>query len=223
MKNPLPFGRRKKAFASELPVQQVYFLALVSIRIHHDEPVLAPDALDLAQGLEQIRQIEVVQRVDRNHQVETPVGEGKVRRVGYFDEQPDFLHRIRDGVLGNINSGDFEARKRFREVVNEEPFPTADVEDLVSRLQAVVRNQFLRERTPATIIFVTAVAVLAVSVEVVLAELFGNFRAGRLVELNDALEVISFCRLMDDGDEVEMSHTGKEKRPVIAYEFFSSD
>src|ERR1051326_2903255 len=67
-------------------------------------------------------------------------------------------------------------------------------------------DQLFGERPPAAVIFVSAVAVLSVSVEVVSAELFRNLRASGLVEFNDALEVIAFGGLVNPGDEIEESH-----------------
>jgi hypothetical protein len=44
--NPLPFLRSEDAFAGKLPIQQVHFLALVAIGIHHDVFMLLTNTLN---------------------------------------------------------------------------------------------------------------------------------------------------------------------------------
>src|SRR5687767_7523590 len=69
---PLPVLGPVKTLAGQLPVEQVDLLALVSERIDDEVFRTAADALHLAQrGLERGR-AQVVQRVDRQDEVEAP-------------------------------------------------------------------------------------------------------------------------------------------------------
>src|SRR6266542_3567197 len=90
--------------------------------------------------------------------------------------------------------------------MDQESFGAADVQYPVARFQAVMRDQLFREGTPAAVIFVTAVAVAPVAVEIVFAELFGDLRARGLVVFHDPLDVIALRRVVNAGNEIEVRH-----------------
>src|SRR5439155_17108400 len=101
---------------------------------------------------------------------------------------------------------DLEARQRLHEIVNQESLATADIEDLVAGLQALMRDQFLGQRPPTPVVLVAAVTVFAVPVKVILAELFGDLGAGGLVRLEHALQVIRRGGMVNDRSETGRSH-----------------
>ena len=56
-----------------LPVGQVRLLSDGPVAVHDDVPTLLADALDFLESPAQVEDVEVVQRVDRDDQVEGPV------------------------------------------------------------------------------------------------------------------------------------------------------
>src|ERR1035441_10675746 len=98
-------------------------------RIHDDELATAADALDLAQGLEQTRQIEVVQGVDAQHEVETLVGVRQFHRVAHAHERLHGFHAVGDGIFGNVQRSELEFRHQLLELVDYKALRAADVQD----------------------------------------------------------------------------------------------
>src|SRR3984957_17004877 len=70
LENKIPFFRGVKGAAGQLPVHQVHLLALVTIGLDADIFGAAADAFDLLEGRVQVLVVEVVQRIDRNDEVE---------------------------------------------------------------------------------------------------------------------------------------------------------
>src|SRR5882672_3185574 len=70
---PLPLFGRIERLARHLPVEQVHLLRFVPVGLHAEVPVFATDALHFAQRLVQIVAMQVVQGLDRDHEVEALV------------------------------------------------------------------------------------------------------------------------------------------------------
>src|SRR5207248_6458946 len=105
-----------------------------------------------------------------------------------------------------VQTGHFHARNGPRELVKQEALATADVQDAVARLQAVVLGHSFGNRQPATIVVVAAVAVLPLAVPVVLTVFLGDLGTGCLVVLNHAGDVVALGPIMEVADEVYVSH-----------------
>src|SRR5450432_704835 len=70
LENKVPFLRRVKCAAGQLPIHQVHLFALVAIGLDTDIFGAAADAFDFLERRVQIVIVEVVQRRDRNDEIE---------------------------------------------------------------------------------------------------------------------------------------------------------
>src|SRR5579859_4298668 len=151
----VPFGRRMEDAAGELPVHQVHLLALVAIGLDADVFGAASDALDLAERRMELVVVEIVQRIDGNHEVEMLVGIGQPDRRADLTEWPHALDGVRDPVSRDVDAGDLDPRYAFREIVQQETLARSDVEHAHPGLEAVGSNHRVGDLAPAAVIFVT--------------------------------------------------------------------
>src|SRR5262249_6725107 len=95
------------------------------------------------------------------------------------------------GILRDVNAGDTGARQHLRKLLAQETFATAHIENAGSWLKLVTLHQALRDRPPATVIVVAAVAILPFAVPIFFVEPDGHLGARRLIMFQHALAVIS--------------------------------
>src|ERR1700731_4467919 len=79
LENKIPFFGGVKRAAGQLPVHQVHLLALVTIGLDADIFGAAADAFDLLESCVEVVIVEIVQRIDRNDEIEMLVGVGQFR------------------------------------------------------------------------------------------------------------------------------------------------
>ena len=72
----------------------------------------------------------VVQRVDRNHEIELPVAEG-IGILGPMKEEAiaDLLFAVGDAVFGNVEARDLAPGQQAGEIVKQEALAHSHVED----------------------------------------------------------------------------------------------
>lgn len=118
----------------------------------------------------------------------------------------DFGHGIFDSVFGNIETVRFQTGQNFSEIVYEKAFAASDVEDFIAFFESVVFDELFGKGDPSAIVFVAAISVFTVAVEIVFVEAFGDGGAFGFVVFEDALDVVAFGGFVDAGDEVDEGH-----------------
>ena len=168
--------------------------------------MFAADADDLLQRLVEIVAVEVVQRVDGDHQVEALVRERQFGGAGHLEAWLDLFLGVLDGVAGDVDADDLDARHGLGEIVEDEALAAADVEDAVARLDAVVLDHGVGHLPPAAVVAVAAVAGLAVAVPVVDVPFLGQPGGFGLGKLGHPRHVVALRALVDRGKKIDVSH-----------------
>src|SRR5581483_5413077 len=118
----------------------------------------------------------------------------------------DVVHRVFDGIGRHVDARDRDLRHLEAEIVQEEALRASDVEHAVTGVDAVVTGERVRERAPAPVIAIAAVAELPIAVEVLAVEALGDLGRAGLVVLDHARQVVATRRTVDVADEVDVRH-----------------
>ena len=73
-------------------------------------------------------------------------------------EGPDCFHSVLDGIAGDVQSWHFKARQRPLQIVQQEAFGAAYVQDPVSRLQPIQLYDVLGNSYPTGVVLVATAA-----------------------------------------------------------------
>src|SRR6266850_232593 len=205
---PGPLRGRIERLARHLPVEQVRFLGLVAIGLHAKVFALG-DALHLPQRLVQVVAVQVMQRLDGDREIEVAIGPRQGCRIA--DAQPvlELILGVADGVLGDVDAVDLHAWHHQREVIKQVALAAADIEDALTRLDAVMLGHRARDFLPAARhVAVAAVIDAAVAVPIVIVPFLrqlGGLRLGKF-GIVDARQVVAPGRLVQWRHEVEIGH-----------------
>src|SRR5262245_45446346 len=103
LEDPFPFLRRMEGPAGQLPIHQVHLLALVAIGLVRDVAIaVLRHALDLANGGEEIVDVEIVQRIHGHDEVEALIGKRKLPGICHLQAGLHLGLGIFDCISGDI-------------------------------------------------------------------------------------------------------------------------
>ena len=185
------------------PAFQIVHLGDVPVSLDHDVLVLA-DALDLLDRGLQLEQPQIVQRAERDDEIEivVAVGVGVLRLVGEEIGLHLFM-RMGKAVLRDVKARDLQPRQYLLHFVQQKALAAADVEHARSILEAVGFDQRLGDRRPAALDeSVAAIAEAAVAVPVIGFVFPRLQRTGDLVVVH-ASHVVPLGRRMQRGHHVQ--------------------
>src|SRR5258705_7248690 len=170
LEEPAPALRIRIGGGGQLPPLELFPLLLGEPGVHLHVPMPPAHALDLAQGLDTRLAPEVVDGVDREHEVEGAVAKGQPLGGAAYQEGADVLHGVLEGIGGDVETHHPDARHHAPEVVEEKALGASHVEHAVAAGQPVVVAEPLGDGHPAPVIAVAAIALAAVPVEVLRPE-----------------------------------------------------
>jgi hypothetical protein len=106
-----------KSLASHLPIKQVGLLDLVTVRLYADVRVLVRDPNNFSKGRVELVIEKVMKGVDGKNIIEKPVFERQRDRVAHLQTGFYSLMGIFDGVLGDVDPINLQARYSQRQFV----------------------------------------------------------------------------------------------------------
>src|SRR5580698_2950134 len=138
---PDPRRHVVECLCSQRPAFHVELLELAPVTLDHDVLVLA-DALDLLHRGLQFEHLQIVQRAERDHEIERFVAE-RIRVLRAIAEQivPDFFLGIGEAMLGDVEADDLGFRQQQLEFVQQESLAATDVENPALALEAMEVDQ----------------------------------------------------------------------------------
>ena len=117
-----------------------------------------------------------------------------------------FFFCIAQAVFGDIEAYNFDSGDGLGQFVKQIGLAAADIQNSLTGLDSVMGGQFVRQRAPAAVVAIAAIAESPVAVPVIEAELPGDRRAIRLVVLEHALNVVAADRAVLRLDKVNARH-----------------
>src|SRR5262245_203755 len=113
---------------------------------------------------------EIVHHIDAKSGSEAAAGERQPLRGAAHDAAARVGMAILDRIVRDFEAPDIEARHDLHQVTHQKALGAADVEHAVSTLEPEMRGHVARDRKPAPVIAVAAIALLAGAVEILPAE-----------------------------------------------------
>src|SRR5579883_856334 len=203
---PPPFLGSTEHLTGELPIEEIGFLLLVPVGLHDDVLVLPADSLDFPKSAIQLVAVQIVERGDRDYQVEALVGKWQARSVRHLQMWTDLFLRVRYPICGDVNPTYFEARDGLGELVQQEGLSTTDVEDAAAGLEPIMLGHGLGYGTPASVVLVAAVTEPAVAIPILTTEALRHLGALRFGVLDHALHVVPLGTGVQRGEEIDACH-----------------
>ena len=113
----------------EFPLLKAVAFFVVAPGIDGDEGVLARHALNLTLGFLALLQWQIVDRIDRDHQIEGIVVVRQILGIADIDKRLHVLNGIFKGLPGDIDAADIHLWHQYLEIVHHESLGAADVEN----------------------------------------------------------------------------------------------
>src|SRR3989442_9514968 len=161
-------------FRGQPPALEDLFLLGREVAVDLNERGAAAHALDFPHRLYRGGTGKVVNGVDRQYAVEGAVWKRQPVRRSEVQPADDLLLAMRERIERNIQPERVQPGALEHQVLYQEPLAAADVQGAHARAQAEVSDDVPRDRTPAPVVAVSAVSVLARPVPVHFAKLLGN-------------------------------------------------
>ena len=141
--------------------------------------------------------------VDAEHSRHAGARKGQPLGAAAHDTSPHVRVAVVDRVLGDLEPPHLEPRHHLHEVAHEKALGAADVEHTVARGEPVVRRDVARDGQPAAVVAITAIALLARSVEIFATELARDHAVLGLSKLARG-DIALGARILEE--QIELSH-----------------
>src|SRR6267378_7780816 len=161
-------------FRGQHPTLENLFLLGREVAINLNERAAAAHALDFLHRMYCAGTEKVVNGVDRQYAIEGAVGKRQLVRRSEVQPADDLLLAMRERIERNIQAERVQTGALEHQVLYQETLAATDIEHAHARTQAKVSDDVPSDGTPAPIVAVSAVSVLARPVPVHFTELLGN-------------------------------------------------
>src|SRR5882762_2701306 len=161
-------------FRGQHPALEDLFLLGPEVAVDLNERTAAAHALDFLHRVYCAGTGKVMNGIDRQYAVEGAIGKRQLVRRSEVQPADDLLLTMRERIERNIQAERVQPGAFEHQVLHQEPLAAADVQGAHSCTQAEVSDDVPRDCTPAPVVAVSAISVLARAVPVHFAELLGN-------------------------------------------------
>ncbi len=167
-----------------------------------------PHAHHLPQGAVKIVTRKIVECVDGKNEIKIPIGKRQFGSLSFHNTIPHLPFGMFDGIAADFQSRDFKAGNRLGEIIKQKALSTADIQNLVTRLEAIVSRHEIRHLAPAPIIIHSAIAGAPIAIPILDVPLRREFRSSRfrIFRIIDACQIVTRGCLVNRRYEVCICH-----------------
>src|SRR5215831_14751246 len=147
--------------------QRLLLSSAIGVDLHEGAPWR--QSLDFAERGDAFAAVQIVHRIERYHRLEALVGKRQLDGIAEMEPADDLRLAMHQRIFRNVEAEGFEAGTDLDQVLDQEALAAAYVEHAIAGLEIEVLHHVLGDRNPSTVVAISAIAVLARSIEIELA------------------------------------------------------
>src|SRR5262245_40468770 len=147
--------------------QRLLLSGAIGVDLHEGAP--RRQSLDFSERSDAFAAVQIVHRIERYHRLEAPVRKRQLDGIAEMEPADVLRLAMHQRIFRNVEADGLQAVPHLEQVLDQQPRAAAYVEYAIAGLEIEVLHHVLGNWNPSTVVAVSAIAVLARSIEIELA------------------------------------------------------